>query len=299
MKQILLARHGQASFGQDNYDQLSALGGRQAWLLGRYYRQMQQPIDGILTGTLQRQRDSARYFWQGYQGWQHTQLAPSDASLDDAELGLAIHHQVIADFDEFDHQQVFLRAHPEFVDKAVIMRELATAAVPKLRLAQLFDVALRRWHSGEHDSDYTESWQQFSQRAWRAMHASIRELDSLCLGCEADVGQRQSDGSLLVFTSGGVISAIAAQLLAQDSDNLDGIQYDNHISRHAYRINRSLLNSAVTTLSIHEQRPQLLSLNEHSHLRMAATLDEVALDTDHAPPTTQPPTHSERLMTWY
>ena len=39
MGQLYLVRHGQASFGADDYDQLSELGRRQAVQLGRYWAQ--------------------------------------------------------------------------------------------------------------------------------------------------------------------------------------------------------------------------------------------------------------------
>ena len=64
MTTILLARHGQASFGQENYDQLSELGSIQAQMLGQHYATTQRRIDAIFTGSLVRQQDSARHFWQ-------------------------------------------------------------------------------------------------------------------------------------------------------------------------------------------------------------------------------------------
>ncbi|MGM8889153.1 histidine phosphatase family protein, partial [Psychrobacter sp. 1U2] len=67
MTTILLARHGQASFGQENYDRLSELGSTQARLLGQHYATTQRHIDAIFTGSLSRQQDSARYFWETYQ----------------------------------------------------------------------------------------------------------------------------------------------------------------------------------------------------------------------------------------
>jgi len=40
MGQLLLVRHGQASFGADDYDQLSAMGQKQSIRLGEYWQQM-------------------------------------------------------------------------------------------------------------------------------------------------------------------------------------------------------------------------------------------------------------------
>ena len=65
MTTILLARHGQASFGQANYDKLSELGGTQAQMLGQHYAHTQRRVDAIFTGNLVRQQDSARHFCTG------------------------------------------------------------------------------------------------------------------------------------------------------------------------------------------------------------------------------------------
>src|ERR1044071_4730851 len=59
MSTLYLIRHGQASFGTDNYDQLSQLGRRQVQLLGEHLASSGERIDRIYSGTLQRQREPA------------------------------------------------------------------------------------------------------------------------------------------------------------------------------------------------------------------------------------------------
>jgi broad specificity phosphatase PhoE len=64
MGTLYLVRHGQASFGADDYDQLSDLGRRQSLRLGQYLRQRLGDalrFDAVLTGTLRRQIGT----WQG------------------------------------------------------------------------------------------------------------------------------------------------------------------------------------------------------------------------------------------
>ena len=58
MGTLYLVRHGQASFGADDYDVLSALGMRQAVRLGEYFKYKGITFDAALTGTLQRQIDT-------------------------------------------------------------------------------------------------------------------------------------------------------------------------------------------------------------------------------------------------
>ena len=48
-------RHGQASFGAADYDNLSELGQRQSVRLGEYLAARQIDFDAVLTGTLKRQ----------------------------------------------------------------------------------------------------------------------------------------------------------------------------------------------------------------------------------------------------
>ena len=54
MGTLYLVRHGQASFGADDYDQLSPLGQQQAVRLGEYLRpKLQgQPIEAVMMGSL-------------------------------------------------------------------------------------------------------------------------------------------------------------------------------------------------------------------------------------------------------
>jgi broad specificity phosphatase PhoE len=55
MGTLYLVRHGQASFGADDYDQLSPLGRQQAVRLGEYWRGSRaRRFDAVLTGTLRR-----------------------------------------------------------------------------------------------------------------------------------------------------------------------------------------------------------------------------------------------------
>lgn len=55
---LYLVRHGQASFGTDDYDRLSDLGHRQARRLGAYFQERSLRFDAVFTGTLRRQRET-------------------------------------------------------------------------------------------------------------------------------------------------------------------------------------------------------------------------------------------------
>ena len=65
MSQIYLVRHGQASLGKANYDQLSPLGEQQAFVLGEYLKQLDVNPELILTGTLKRHLQTSAQIQMG------------------------------------------------------------------------------------------------------------------------------------------------------------------------------------------------------------------------------------------
>ena len=239
MTTILLARHGQASFGAEDYDQLSELGGVQARLLGQHYATTQRRIDAVFSGSLLRQRDSARHFWEAYK----PSLATSNTIpiLDIATPD----SYVLPLFDEFNHEDVFVKSSPNLTTQAQIAAELARANKPISRLGELFGIAMQRWHAGDHDEEYIESWPQFSTRAQQALAQLRTQVASL--------NHLEPDSTVLVFTSGGVIAAITAHLLRQGSQT-------------AYQLTQSSVNTGVTAIGVQYPTPQLLSFNEYSHL---------------------------------
>lgn len=65
MGTLYLVRHGQASFGADDYDQLSDLGHRQSLRLGEYFAHKGIHFDGLIAGTLRRQKQTLEGILQG------------------------------------------------------------------------------------------------------------------------------------------------------------------------------------------------------------------------------------------
>ncbi len=62
---LYLVRHGQASFGAADYDNLSDLGHKQSVRLGEYWRERGMRFDAVITGTLKRQRQTAEGIAKG------------------------------------------------------------------------------------------------------------------------------------------------------------------------------------------------------------------------------------------
>jgi broad specificity phosphatase PhoE len=65
MGTLYLVRHGQASFGADDYDRLSELGQRQSVRLGEYFAERGIHFDGLIAGTLRRHKQTMAGILQG------------------------------------------------------------------------------------------------------------------------------------------------------------------------------------------------------------------------------------------
>lgn len=65
MGTLYLVRHGQASFGAEDYDQLSDLGRRQSLRLGQYFAERGLKFDAVLIGTLRRHAQTLDSLLQG------------------------------------------------------------------------------------------------------------------------------------------------------------------------------------------------------------------------------------------
>ncbi len=66
MSMIYLIRHGQASFGHNDYDNLSPLGKQQARILARHLFDTGFRPDAVYSGTMVRQKDTAEEVLAAY-----------------------------------------------------------------------------------------------------------------------------------------------------------------------------------------------------------------------------------------
>ena len=93
MGTLYLVRHGQASFGSDDYDRLSDLGARQCERLGEYFRTRGIVFDGAITGTLQRQVESFEALARGLQAAPGALAMPGLNEYDSAAIVRTVHPQ--------------------------------------------------------------------------------------------------------------------------------------------------------------------------------------------------------------
>ena len=93
MGTLYLVRHGQASFGAADYDQLSPRGHEQCRLLGAYWRERGQRFDAVFTGTLKRHAQSLAGIVEG--------------------LGEALVPVALPGLNEYDSEAVVRAIHPD------------------------------------------------------------------------------------------------------------------------------------------------------------------------------------------
>ncbi|MBK9360842.1 MAG: histidine phosphatase family protein [Rubrivivax sp.] len=92
MGTLTLVRHGQASFGAADYDQLSELGMRQCRRLGEYFGQRRRRFQAVLRGSLRRHEQSLDALLQGLgEARDDVQVFPALNEYDSAAVVRAIH----------------------------------------------------------------------------------------------------------------------------------------------------------------------------------------------------------------
>jgi broad specificity phosphatase PhoE len=185
---LYFIRHGQASFGQKNYDRLSPAGIRQARILGEYLAGIRFVFDEACCGTMERQAHTAREVAAGF-----------------ASAGLVfppIESQPA--FDEYDAFTVWKNQTQKMIREKVLMPEdMEATRADKRKFQQLFELVMMRWISGDHDAPGSIRWKDFVDR----VQSGIMTLTT----------GHGSGRHVAIFTSGGPIS-IAMKLALDLSD---------------------------------------------------------------------------------
>ena len=208
MTEIYFIRHGQASFGSDNYDCLSNLGIRQAELLGDYFARTGIHFQAVYSGSLKRQIDTANIVTKRLDHAATPALCITDK------------------FDEFDAEAMIT---PQIDDMVREDPSLATAAAgfesdfDAYKL--LFDRAIKRMMDGR--SNVSKSLETF--------------INAIRKGIDQVVRENGTSKKAAVFTSGGTISAVmqlALNLSLDETVHLGWEIYNTSVSIFNYRKER-------------------------------------------------------------
>ncbi len=233
MTAIYLIRHGQASFGKADYDQLSDKGIKQAQLLGNYWQFMPVP-NKIYSGNLLRHQQTLKHFLLAY---------PSNMPAASLHKG----------FNELDHLDLLACYDAKWKDFAKMTSNLAQQATGDHQLKKIFFCALERWISQQHNSDYKETWCQFKQRCVGA----LQDVINITLADKQLSETNQQAQNICIFTSAGTISVIVQHIL--------GISDEKVLA-----LNLNLRNTSVTKLVFSGNNVNIDYFNNYSHLTTAS-----------------------------
>lgn len=177
MSELIFIRHGQASFGSEDYDILSDRGREQSLLVAKYLSNIGMSFDQVYSGTLKRQVDTAEIVMD----YLRTNVAtiPPPIQLEGLNEyrsdGIMKHYvSLLAQEDSSFHPHI----EKLFSDR---------------RSFQLvFEQVMNRWLTNDSSPDNVEGWQQFKKR----VEGAIKQI--------TDASDKNS--KVLIFSSGGVIS---------------------------------------------------------------------------------------------
>ena len=195
MKQLLLIRHGQASFGAADYDALSEVGHEQSRVLGRALARRGVRPDLIIRGGMRRHTQTVAGLIEGLALDQNT----TPAVVEDAG------------WDEFDFQHVVEVHKPQYRDRHVMAAELAATQDPRRAFQHVFEEATAAWSAEPEGarSSYHESFAAFVARVQSALERAAH--------------QDPARGTALVVSSGGPIALVAAHLLTGGTTSWDAL----------------------------------------------------------------------------
>lgn len=220
MASIYVIRHGQASFGEENYDKLSTLGCRQAEILGEYLRDCGIHFDATYSGDLQRQRKTAEFAIASQ---------PQKAS-----------HHIDPRFNELQNEEQFEALLPRVLDNNPALQALVEGGMTSSKDYQkVLKHVFNHWVSPNCHEPGIQSWSSYSND----VRAAIGEI----------IKTQGSGKTIGLFTSGGTIATIVAQVLGLDSE-------------HVYNFYEPVINCSVTQLFYSGEKVSLSYYNDHSFL---------------------------------
>lgn len=191
MSELILVRHGQASFGAESYDKLSDKGVEQVKILSQHWQALGERFDHIYSGTLLRQRETAQ------------ELLPLVEGEPTASVQLT-------GFNEYNGDPL-IRAHLRDMREAGDLSGPTQWPIQDERLFQkIFEKATARWIVDDLDPrddivDF-ERWSDFKARVYAALD---------------EVMARHGSGSrVIVSTSGGVIAMALQRVLNFPDDQV-------------------------------------------------------------------------------
>jgi broad specificity phosphatase PhoE len=236
VSRIILVRHGQASFLEQDYDKLCANGETQAQLLGDYWSRRGVVLGSVYSGPRVRQRETARIVSETYRS----------AGVDFPET------VVMSEFDEYQAEAVLRECLPQLLQANAEINELqraykessdpgesAQSGARRKTFQKLFEAVISKWVAGEVSADGIEPWHDFCSRVERGLAQVVRDTPPAA--------------SAVIFTSAGTIGAATRRAL--------------HLSAaDTLQVTWMSRNASFSEFLASGERFTLSSFNAHPHL---------------------------------
>ena len=212
MADLLIIRHGQASFGAANYDQLSTLGQRQADLTGEFLSQSGVHFSAAFSGDLSRQRETGERIL--------AQLEDAPSLVIDPRL-----NEVQTDEQMAVMTPLLCEQDPRFATLIADMNKDSKS------FQKIIETVFNYWVSPNCQVAGIQSWQDYSAGVVSAF--------------EAARASAESGSTSAIFTSGGTIATLVGHVLGLSADRV----YEFYEPVFNCSITRLIFNSRKCSLS--------------------------------------------------
>lgn len=235
MGKLYLVRHGQASFGADDYDLLSPLGQRQSRRLGAYFKDKGVTFDAALSGTLKRQVQTLAGICEGMGRAFESSDVPlaannSAAATPPGSDAMPLPHLLWPGLNEFDSAAIIATIHPYPLAKP------DTPALYKHHFRLLKD-GLAQWMAGVVSPHGMPSYNEFVA----GITGALQHVRTHC------------QGNVLLVSSGGPISTAIGHVLSTSPET-------------TIELNMTIRNTSVTEFAFTPKRHRLVTFNTLPHL---------------------------------
>lgn len=190
MSEMIMIRHGQASFGGETYDRISPMGIAQSRACAAFFHNSGYRFNALFSGTLQRQKESASAFIDYYK-----------------ETGSAIPYaDPMEELNEHKSEEIIRAVLPLVIkDDPSVSEDAAKLMSSRTSFQRVYERVMLRWVSGADDIPGLQRWDEFK--------AGVKAvIDSI-------TGSAERGSTIAVFTSGGVIAASVQMALSIPDEN--------------------------------------------------------------------------------
>lgn len=217
MSTLYFIRHGQASFGKNNYDRLSLTGVKQSRILGNYLNKINLHFDAIYCGTMERQVKTAAEY---YACCAETDSPAPEIEHDDR-------------LNEFDGEGVLKILLPILLTEQPSYRfDSDNLLKDRGSFQRIFEAVMTMWASGKYEMKGVSTWVEFTHGVNSAVNKIMNKLNN--------------GKNVALFTSGGPISVVVQRVLdltPQKAMDIRDMIVNTSITRFRYSQDRIMISS--------------------------------------------------------